>query len=314
MPSVPGKGGPAWNELTSEHFVVWTDASGDTARRFVTEIEHLQQVVAGTAFPGATSQVKSFVIALRDDDERREYVPGDFSALASPPDGNLLKLPVIVLSASSNLESTYDIETHELVHVISHALIRKQPRWFAEGLAKYYETIEIHDGTADLGREPTSNGLPMVIHRIEPVAKIFECKTLGCSDYAFYSTAWALFTYLTNTHAAELAKFEAVLAETGDDQRAWHEAFGALSHEQLDQDLQHWLVEGRHTVLHFRVQLKQPTIAVRSLGDADVYAVRAFMTYEFIGNRDRVKRDVDAALAIDPDNVLAKTVAAALGR
>ena len=28
VPPVPGKGGPAWHELTSPHFVVWTDADG----------------------------------------------------------------------------------------------------------------------------------------------------------------------------------------------------------------------------------------------------------------------------------------------
>lgn len=314
VPPVPGKGGPPWLELTSEHFVVWTDAGEARARTLVREIEHLRQVVVGTAFPGASSPVKAFVIALHDDAERSAFVPGDFSALASPPDGNLLKLPLIVLSADSNLEATDRIETHELIHAISHAVIPKQPRWFAEGIAKFYETIEIHDGIADLGREPTNHGQPMMIGRIEPVAKIFQCKELGCTDYPFYATAWALFTYLTNVHRDELAHFEAVLAQTGDDRRAWQEAFGAPPGAQLDQDLRHWLVEGKHTVLHFRVQLQEPHVTMRTLGDADVYAVRAFMTFEFVGNHDRVRRDLAAAQAIDPNNALAKTVAGALAR
>ena len=317
VPPVPGKGGPAWLELTSDHFVVWTDAGEAHARAFVTEIEHLQQVVAGTAFPGATSPVKSFVIALRDDDEGSAYVPGDFSALASPPDGNLLKRPVIVLSSSSNFESTNRVETHELVHAISHALIRRQPRWFAEGMAKFYETIDLDaaHGTVDLGRAPESeHGAPIAMKHMIPLRQLFACTELRCTDASFYVTAWALFTYLTNTHAEQLATYEHVLAATGDSDRAWQEAFGTVSLDELDQDIRHWLFEGKHQVLHFNVQLVQPAIQVRTLGDADVYAVRAFMTFEFVGNHDRVRRDLAAARAIDPNNALAKTVADALGR
>ncbi len=314
VPPVPGRGGPAWLELTSEHFVVWTDAGEPRARTLVREIEHLRQVVVGTAFRGAEGSMKTFVIALRDDDERSAFVPGEFSALASPPDGNLLKLPVIVLSASSNLEASDRIEAHELVHAISHAIIRKQPRWFAEGIAKFYETVEIGDGTADVGRAPTNRGEPLVIHHLEPLAKVFECASLQCTDYAFYATVWALFTYLTNAHPEQLARYEAVLAETGDDERARQEAFAGVSLEQLETEMKDWLAHGSHRVLHFRVQLQEPHVAVRTLGDADVYAVRAFMTYEFIGDLERVRRDLAAAQAIDPSNALAKTVAGALRR
>lgn len=314
IPPVPGKGGPAWLALTSEHFVVWTDAGEARARVLVREIEHLRQVVVGTAFRGAESSMKTFVIALRDDDERGAFIPDPFSALASPPDGNLLKQPVIVLSASSNLEASDRIEAHELVHAISHAIIRHQPRWFAEGMAKYYETVEIGDGTADLGRAPTNRGEPMMIHHLEPLATIFACATLQCTDSAFYATAWALFTYLTNVHPDVLAHYESVLAETGDDPRARQEAFAGMSMDQLTLDMNDWLAHGTHRVLHFNVSLQEPHVAVRVLGDADVYAVRAFMTFEFLGNHDRVRRDLAAARAIDPNNPLAKTVADALGR
>lgn len=35
VPPVPGKGGPAWTELTSEHFTVWTDGDRAEVRELV---------------------------------------------------------------------------------------------------------------------------------------------------------------------------------------------------------------------------------------------------------------------------------------
>ena len=54
FPAVPGKGGSAWLELTSEHFTVWTDADPVTAHELVNELEHARQVIVGIAFPDAS--------------------------------------------------------------------------------------------------------------------------------------------------------------------------------------------------------------------------------------------------------------------
>ena len=44
IPAVPGQGGPAWHEVTSEHFVGWTDGDVDDARALIQTVEHLRQV------------------------------------------------------------------------------------------------------------------------------------------------------------------------------------------------------------------------------------------------------------------------------
>jgi len=41
---VPGKGGLPWTELTSDHFVVWTDASTEDGRKLIRVMETLRQI------------------------------------------------------------------------------------------------------------------------------------------------------------------------------------------------------------------------------------------------------------------------------
>ena len=54
IPTLPSKGGPAWVEVTSAHFTVWTD-SPERARGLIQVMEQLREVVYGTAlFGGAT--------------------------------------------------------------------------------------------------------------------------------------------------------------------------------------------------------------------------------------------------------------------
>src|SRR5262245_22427870 len=61
VPQVPSQGGPAWRELTSEHFTVWSDADPGRARELVREMEHLRQVIVGVAFPGVPAGGRSLV-------------------------------------------------------------------------------------------------------------------------------------------------------------------------------------------------------------------------------------------------------------
>jgi hypothetical protein len=309
VPPVPGKGGPAWLELSTEHFVVWTDAGEARGRELVGEIERMRQVVVGTAFPQARAMSKSFVIALRDDDEAGAYLPGSYVlAVSSPPNGNALAMPVIVLSASTNMSGADRVEAHELVHAISHAVIPVQPRWFAEGMAKFYETVDIGDDYADIGRAPDDRGQPMVMHHLEPLPAIFTCTSMSCAGFAFYATAWAFYTYLANARPELLASYEAALVQTRNPDAAMQQAFAGVAVGQLEQDMRQWLVTGSHRVLHFKVQFTRPAIAVRELHDADVYAIRAFMEASLRGDRVHAKQDLAAAEALQPDHPIVRAL------
>ena len=291
IPPVPSKGGPAWRELTSEHFTLWTNASSERARELVRGMEDLRHVVIGIGFRGGGAG-RVFVIALRDDAETRAFMPGDFAAVASPAN-SYIHQPMIVLSA----ESRDTIVAHELTHTISQTVLKKQQRWFAEGLADFFETIEIDRdrGRVDLGRAPTYRGQPVVIARLMPLRQMVKCDDLSCVDKHFYASAWALFTYLWNAKRLDFAAMEAFVASANLD--------------ELETELKQWLANSSHTILHFNVRLPTYPVTERQLGDADVHAVRALMRLQFQDRRDLAMQEVAAARASERTHVLANLVA-----
>src|SRR6185295_9643353 len=206
VPAVPGRGGPTWTELTSEHFTMWTDAERERGRELVQQMEQLRQVVVGVAFPSLPAEGRTQVFALRDDDELAAFsVTGEARALASTP-GLPLWQPMIVMSTRDNIEASDRTVAHELTHVISSAVVHHQPRWFSEGMAEFFQTVRLDPerGTADVGVAPSIRGQPMHMAHLIPIETLFAWQNIGKHEEREYSTAWALFTYLINTHRGEL--------------------------------------------------------------------------------------------------------------
>jgi hypothetical protein len=307
IPPVPSQGGPAWTELTSEHFVVWTDSAPDDGRQLIRVMEHLRQIVFGVSVFNPTSNARAFVIALRHHREVRPYLPEQFAAIASTP-GYPLYQPFILLSVDG-LDYDRRLTTHELTHVISYNALSAQPPWFAEGLAGYFETIHLdeHDGSFDLGA-PFGDWLRVLRGPggLMPIAALFTCTNAQCKDSQFYATAWALFAYLTNHRPTDLLRYVQRLTELdrNDQATAWAEVFPDLPPAKLDDTLASWIQVGDLTVHHYKIKLKDYKVTQRRLTDADVYTARALLS-----DRDFTRpapAEVAAALAIDPTNVIAQ--------
>jgi hypothetical protein len=306
LPPIPSQGGPAWTELTSPHFTLWTDASPDRGRELIDQCEHLHQIVFGVAFPWLPGGGKSIVIALRDRFEVGEFVPSLFIAYAMPSSAVLE--PVIVIDAQTD-NSDGHVIAHELTHVISYGAIKDQPVWFAEGIAQFFETasLDAKQLNVDVG-EP----LPKLVHEIHqltllPGDQLFACTRTtrpDCRDVRFYMTSALLFTYLMNERPQQLVQLETALGEG--DTAAWAHVMPDLPPPSIDAALRAWLVTGRHQIWHFRVALQPATIGQRTLGDADVWAARALMRTTFHG--DQVAADDQHALAADPTNVTARLI------
>jgi len=309
IPSVPTEGGPAWTELTSDHFIVWTDASPDAGRDLLRVVEHMRQIVLGVSVFNPTSDARTFVIAMRNKYEVRPYLPEDVVAFATPPRYPLFQ-PTILLSIDS-LDYDRTTTIHELAHVISYNALPAQPRWFAEGLAGYFETLHLDDdGSFDLGT-PRIDYLRLLRQSAGPmpVADLFACAAERCRDERFYPTAWAVFAYLTNQRPADLLRYVRRLTELDGDAQAgaWAEVLPDLAPGKLDGLLSDWVRYGELAVHRYKVKLKEFSVATRPLRDADVYTARALLRHVY-HPEGPPPAEVGAALAVDPTNVVAHMI------
>ena len=323
VPQVPGKGGPPWIELTSPHFTIWTDADPVRVRDLVRKMERLQQFVVGAVLPTALREGRDFAIVMRDDAELRAFSDTEqarpFATQARFP----LWQPTIVLSATIPPGDLEVALAHELIHAISYGVIHHQPRWFAEGMATYFETVGLDPKleTVNIGGPPT--GRPVRIAHLMPISELFGWGKGSREETRQYITAWALFWFLINQHRDELVHYM-YLIDTADAEDAeierrsdlakhtWDQAFPTLPLTTVDRQLRDWLFNGTHQEKQFRFEAHEVSVTQRLLGDADVYAVRGWL-HTLAGKRDaQARADVARALAAEPTNVLARLLAAGL--
>jgi hypothetical protein len=323
LPPVPGNGGPAWIELRSPHFTVWTDGDPERVQELMRAMERMREIVVRNALPGAPDRGRNLAIVMRDGDELSSFSstgqPRAFTISARFPLWQTMI--VLALPRHRSADNRYNVTVaHELTHAISFGVVHHQPRWFAEGMATYFETVGLDPtlATAELGVSPTGR-LVSVAHLL-PISTLFAWTARAKDERREYTTAWALFWFLINQHSAELLHYRELLDRAGDDievpperaTRIWLEAFPSLPLDEVDGKLKHWLLNGMHREDVFKLAASDWEPVQRTMGDAEVHALRALL-HKAGGKQDAQVRDsVTAALAVDPTNVLARLLALAL--
>jgi hypothetical protein len=321
FPVSPLDEGPAWTELTSEHFTVWTDGDPSRVCELIRRMERLREVTTGVVYPTAPASGRALAIVLRDDEELGTVAntgePRAFSQSATGP----LWQPVVVLSLTSSEHPTV---AHELTHLVSFGAIRHQPRWLAEGMATYFESMELDATrtTVKIGVAPSRYRRDA---RIVPAPELFDWSRMLSrnQEYQLYRTAWALFAFLRNEYPNELAHYLWLIDRVDEPmngtwriqhQRAWDQGFPSLPIDQVHAKLEHWLRYGSHMELLFYVHPKESRITARRLGDADVHAIRAvILGGPTAGQASRERGEIEQALAAEPTNVLAWVLKVARG-
>jgi hypothetical protein len=340
MPPVPGKGGPAWREVTSEHFILWTDLPETEARSALRHIESFRDVVINFVFSGMSRlPSKSLVIALRRFDDWALFgnpnIVGFFRPLAESP----LNVPFLAYEAERHSQSGYTsvggyeyyweknanpttIVQHELGHLLMHALVKDPPAWLDEGIASYFETVDIDEkaGQAEVGRLPKDLVERLTASPMDPVHHVvLSAKGTDRHQPGFYLRSHVLVSYLLNREAQRFATYQRVLKQVppgpASHEAVWQKVFGDRSAFALQGDVDNWLASGTLTLTTFRLSGRSLAVSqARLLSDADVYTIRALLFLALGGDakaEDAVK-NTEAAITADANHLVGNLMHAVL--
>jgi hypothetical protein len=194
-----------WRELTTTHFRLRTDRDEAEARRVLEELETMRAALLNSFRAPAdidTGQVA--VVALGE----------GWGTLAGPLIDGVFSRPVftptVAIRAGSSVVGQ-TVVTHELVHFLDHHVHPAEPAWVGEGLATYFETLEITGPSgarqATVGRpEP---GLVAAVQRghLMSVADLRAGTAAHDSRSPFYPSAWLAIHYLMNHRPEALRSY-----------------------------------------------------------------------------------------------------------
>ncbi|HXJ23477.1 MAG TPA: hypothetical protein VMT03_24900 [Polyangia bacterium] len=312
LPACPAHGGPVWRELSSPHFTLRTDQDESDARTTIDRLEEVRAAMLSAVWAAAGDPpIRTEAIVLRS---RREFEAFQGDAAATfPIDGLRASLPpfpsAIVLGGTDG--RSFRVLNHELAHDISYWFIPIQPSWYAEGVAKYLETI-----TADRSTGVTQVGRPSPDRvAVRPIDQPIDARALLDDRFSttrnpnlewFERRAWLLVHYLVTQRPTEFNRLQVALQELKPTPVAWAQALPDLPVDKLDQVLDDYARNDAYRVVQRPFVSAPPAVASRVMTDAEVHSTRARLLQMMpMGQPDpqAVKGELAEARAADPSNV-----------
>ncbi len=312
-----------WTEVKTPHVTLKTDLAPDEARKAALLVERTRLALLAAAWPGMKLLQPEHieVVVFRDHREFQRYfgdrLAGLFVHGAYPP------LAFLYGTADSwehretlALPETTSILKHELTHHLAAYIYRRQPRWFSEGMAEFFETMRLsEDGkTATIGDANLQAW--QFYNRARSVSVADAMAWSGKLDeqdqattWGLYGVSWLLVDWLYNTRPQDFDKYQTLLVKGIDPDKAWKAVFPDLKPADLDTQLQQYIQVGSFRNFNVPIPAFDATAREQPMTSADVHATRATALARGAMNGEgrlaEAQAEIDAALAEDPANVRA---------
>lgn len=246
-----------WLEVSSDHFVVYSDQDEVAVRGFTLRLERFHAAMAHLYNkqqnkPGPSNRVTVFVLSSTGKVRKVYGAKNRFMAgVYMPRAGSSVALIPRVRGPSRYEMSGETILYHEYAHHFMAGLnARAYPRWFTEGFAEFFSGAKFReDGSVVLGAPATHRNLELVYAREVPIRKFLDFDG-GAEEQkftydSFYGQSWILFHYLQMApeRAGQLTRYQRELATGHSALDAAETVFGDL--QKLDKDLEYYMKRHR---------------------------------------------------------------------
>ena len=309
-----------WREIQGPHVVLRTDLGSGAAREAALAVERFRAQIIAAAWPRATlpaaDQVEMTVFGNGLDFEHHfgrnlagvffhEIPP--FAVMYGHPDRWEHRATLATPETTSVLR-------HELVHHLAASIYRRQPRWFAEGLASFLETVRTgEDGkTVVVG---AVNLTAMQNYRSFRSLRVADAlawsgKLDGLPEahiHGLYGLSWVMVHWLFNEHPEQFEQLQGLLARGIDPDKAWRIILPGLKAPDVDAAINQYISHGNYQEFLAPFTDPKPPLKEVALTEADVHAERARVALaaaRSTGDRDahrkEAREELATALKIDP--------------
>jgi hypothetical protein len=306
----PVQSGVVWREVTSEHFVLYTDLASDEARRRMQEFETLRDALVKVAFDmGNGGEPRVWIVLFDRDADFEAFAPFGVAGYTSPSLGlDLERHAALVLPARAGDPGRRTF-VHEEVHELMHRALGNSPVWLNEGMAEYFSTLSFENGDVFVGQAvPERTKIPesLVPSAAQVVsagrASFLPEESDSLTAARFYAGAWLLVHFFHNGPDPYRLRFDSFVGALGDGQspdEAWRTAMAGVAEETLEWEFRKhirsasWLVHGEKIAA-----LPPLNLTERRMAAAEVHLLWARLA----ATKDRAlaTREVDDAAALDP--------------
>jgi tetratricopeptide (TPR) repeat protein len=272
-----------WHESSSDHFVIYSDQSADSVRKFSERLERFHGAMSyflklNSKKPSPSNRVTIYVV--RDKAEVRKLLGGDNKFAAGfyiPRAGGSIAIIPKVESGETDWDvSGEDILYHEYAHHFMYSVSSQSyPLWLSEGFAEFYAKVKFErDGSVGLGLPATQRLLELAYSVNVPIEQLLDTKAYRAKKSSqhdeFYGRSWTLFHYLTfaENRKGQLAKYMQLINQRTPEFEAAKMAFGDLT--ILDKELARYNRQSRLAYIKIAPSaLNVGTISVRALDDGE---------------------------------------------
>jgi hypothetical protein len=296
VPPCPARGGPAWRELTSEHFVVRSDLEPDEVVEVVRTLEEIRAAML-TMWVGLLEPIGRTPVIALSSSELAAFAGFEFDGyyFRRPP------FPGTVVAAGNTWKRSETVK-HELAHELAHHFEPIQPTWYAEGLAMYLETTRYdREKRYSILGEPSEAGTDFFRKggSPSPADELLGPLPIDLLELTrFYATSWLLTHYLINQRRDAYERFKRRIGALEPGAAAFRAEFPDLDSAGLYSELTKYVSSGHYTMLGRKLPPWVGTPGIRTLPDAEVHGVRAFL-YTSLHARDQSPNLIAARAELD---------------
>ncbi|QQS40552.1 MAG: tetratricopeptide repeat protein [Acidobacteriota bacterium] len=312
-----------WVSVRTKNFFLFGNAAEKDVRAAAEKLEQFREAFK-LLFPEVRfdATIPTNVVVFRDKASYRPFKPKkddgtpdeDLAGFFQPGED----VNYITFSVDRPEAETFGIVFHEYVHFLVDAQFGKSqvPAWFNEGLAEYYQTIEILEGRKIVLGKPQNDHLRLLRSaELIPLEQFFSVDNYSLQRHDsesrgyFYAQAWALMHYLMEGgQEAKLGDFLSFLFEEVAPEKAFRQAFG-MGYTEMEAALDKYVDQRtyKYRTLSLNRQLEFDTgMEVALLSEADTNAYLGDLLYHTHEFADAAVF-LEKAVAADPGHTLANT-------